>query len=133
MVVWIRKALVLAIHHRQLAEHGGMAGVRDEGLLDAALARPLQREAYGNPQPDLAELAACLAHGLARNHPFLDGNKRTAHVAYRTFLQLNAHDFDASDEEKYQAMVALAAGELDEAGFAAWLRPRLHPSPRRDA
>jgi death-on-curing protein len=133
MAVWIRKALVLAIHHRQLAEHGGMAGVRDEGLLDAALARPLQREAYGDPPPDLAELAACLAHGLARNHPFLDGNKRTAAVACETFLRLNDRVLMADDLALYPIYLALAAGELDEAGFAAWLRPRLHPSPRRDA
>ena len=81
MIAWLEKALVLAIHDRQLAEHGGTGGVRDEGLLESALARPQQLHAYGDPAPDLADLAAALAYGLARNHPFLDGNKRTAAVA----------------------------------------------------
>lgn len=127
MTHWMTRALVLAIHHRQLAEHGGMAGVRDETLLESALARPRQRDAYGDPPPDLAELAARLAYGLARNHPFVDGNKRTAHVAYRTFLLLNGLDLVALDEEKYVVMTALAAGHLSETDFAAWLRPRLAP------
>lgn len=125
MIVWIERALALAVHDRQLAEHGGGAGVRDEGLLQSALARPQQRHAYGDPPPDLAELAASLAHGLARNHPFVDGNKRTAHVCYRLFLALNGCDLVASDEEKYVAMLSLAEGSLDEAAFAAWLRPRI--------
>ena len=78
MISWLTKALVLAIHDRQLAEHGGSAGVRDEGLLESALARPQQLHAYGDPAPDLADLAAALASGLARNHPFVDGKKRSA-------------------------------------------------------
>ena len=127
MIVWISETLVLAIHHRQLTEHGGIAGVRDPALLESALARPLQRDAYGDPPPDLADLAASLAYGLARNHPFLDGNKRTAHVAYRTFLRLNGADLIATDEEKYVAMISLAEGRSSEADFAAWLRPRLAP------
>ena len=122
MIVWLEKALVLAIHDRQLAEHGGSAGVRDEGLLESALARPQQLHAYGDPAPDLADLAAALAHGLARNHPFVDGNKRTAHVAYRTFLALNGTELDATDGEKYLTMLALAEGKLSERDFAAWLR-----------
>lgn len=122
MIVWIEKRLALAIHDRQLAEHGGIAGVRDETLLDSALARPLQLHAYGDPPPDLAELAASLAFGLARNHPFGDGNKRTAHVCYRVFLALNGTELEASEEEKYIAMLRLADGTLSEAGFAAWLR-----------
>lgn len=131
MIVWISRALVLAIHHRQLAEHGGIAGLRDAALLDSALARPQQIDAYGEPPPDLAALAASLAFGLARNHAFLDGNKRTAHVAYRTFLRLNDCDLVASDEEKYVAMIGLAEGSLSEPDFAAWLRPRLRPlAPR---
>ncbi len=89
MIVWLEKTLVLDIHERQIAEHGGTGGVRDEGLLESALARPQQHYANGDPTPDLADLAAALAYGLARNHPFVDGNKRTAHVAYRTFLALN--------------------------------------------
>lgn len=125
MIVWLEKTLVLAIHDRQLAEHGGTAGVRDDGLLESALARPQQLHAYGDPAPDLADLAAALAHGLARNHAFVDGNKRTAHVAYRTFLALNDADLAGTDEEKYVAMIALAEGKLAERDFAAWLRERL--------
>jgi death on curing protein len=133
MIVWLEKALVLAIHDRQVVEHGGSAGVRDEGLLESALGRPQQLHAYGNPAPDLADLAAALAYGLARNHPFVDGNKRTAHVAYRTFLALNGADLDATDEEKYVAMLALAEGKLGERDFAAWLRPRMRLVPRGEA
>ena len=125
MIVWISKALALAIHERQLAEHGGGGGVRDEGLLDSALARPQQLHAYGEPPPDLAGLAASLAFGLACNHPFVDGNKRTAHVCYRVFVMLNGGELIASDEEKYAAMIGLADGSIDEAEFAAWLRPRI--------
>ncbi len=126
MIKWIGKPLVLAIHERQLSEHGGSAGVRDEALLDSALARPQQRHAYGDPPPDLADLAASLAYGLARNHPFVDGNKRTAHVCYRTFLALNGLTLTASNEDKYVAMIALAEGSLPEADFASWLRARIH-------
>lgn len=133
MIVWLEKTLALAIHDRQLAEHGGSAGVRDEGLLESALARPLQLHAYGDPAPDLADLAAALAHGLARNHPFLDGNKRTAHVAYRTFLALNGAELVATDEEKYLTMLALAEGNLKEQDFAAWLRPRVRAHGRGEA
>ncbi|MCF7220897.1 type II toxin-antitoxin system death-on-curing family toxin [Marilutibacter chinensis] len=122
MIIWIGKALILAIHERQLAEHGGGTGVRDEGLPESALARPLQTQAYGDPPPDLADLAAALAHGLARNHPFVDGNKRTAAVACETFLVLNGARLDASDLELYPQYIALADGSLDEAGFAGWLR-----------
>jgi death on curing protein len=119
------KTLVLAIHDRQLAEHGGGSGVRDEGLLDSALARPQQLFSYGEPAPDLADLAASLAFGLARNHPFVDGNKRTAHVCYRVFLKLNHGNLLANDEEKYAAMIGLADGSLTEKEFADWLRARI--------
>jgi death on curing protein len=125
MIVWVEKALVLAIHDRQIAEHGGSGGLRDEALLESALARALQLHAYGDPAPDLADLAAALAYGLARNHPFVDGNKRTAHVAYRTFLALNRTDVIATDDEKYVVMVALAEGKLTQRAFASWLRERL--------
>ena len=125
MIAWIGRALALAIHDRQLAEHGGSPGVRDESLLESALARPQQRHAYGDPPPDLADLAASLAFGLARNHPFIDGNKRTAHVCYRVFLALNDARLEASDEDKYVAILALAEGHLPEADFAAWLRRHL--------
>jgi death on curing protein len=99
--------------------------VRDEALLDSALARPQQLFAYGDPPPDVAALAASLAYGLARNHPFVDGNKRTAHVCYRAFLALNDAELVASEEEKYIAMLGLAEGSLDEPGFADWLRTHL--------
>jgi len=133
VVVWVEKALVLAVHDRQVAEHGGSAGLRDEGLLESALARPQQLHAYGDPAPDLADLAAALAYGLARNHPFVDGNKRTAHVAYRVFLELNGAELLATDEEKYVAILALAEGKLAESDFAAWLRERLRLASRGEA
>jgi death on curing protein len=125
MIIWIDKRFALAIHDRQLAEHGGSAGIRDEPLLDSALARPQQLHAYGDPAPDLADLAASLAFGLARNHPFVDGNKRTAHVCYRVFLALNGATIIASDEDKYITTLALAEGTLPEADFAAWLRQHI--------
>lgn len=125
MVVWITRGLASAIHERQLSEHGGAAGVRDEALLDSALARPQQLFSYGDPPPDLVELTASLAYGLARNHPFVDGNKRTAHVCYRVFLMLNGAELMASQEEKYVAMMGLADGAWSEAEFAHWLRSRV--------
>ena len=130
MIVWITRDLALAIHERQLSEHGGGIGVRDETLLESALARPQQLFAYGDPPPDLAALAASLAFGLARNHPFVDGNKRTAHVAYRVFLALNDAELEASSEEKYLHMLSLAEGSVTEAEFADWLRPRLRVQPK---
>jgi death-on-curing protein len=125
MIVWLEKDLVLAIHDRQLAEHGGASGIRDATLLESALARPQQLHAYGDPPPDLADLAASLAFGLARNHPFVDGNKRTAHVAYRVFLALNSAEVKASGENMFIAMLALAEGRLREEDFALWLRDRI--------
>lgn len=130
MILWVEKPLALAIHDRQLAEHGGNPGVRDEGLLDSALARPQQLHAYGDPRPDLADLAASLAFGLARNHPFIDGNKRTAHVCYRVFLALNDADLVVGGEEKYIAMLSLAEGGVQEAAFAAWLREHIIPTSK---
>lgn len=129
MIIWINKPFALAIHDRQLAEHGGQPGVRDGGLLESALARPQQLHAYGDPLPDLADLAASLGFGLARNHPFLDGNKRTAHVCYRSFLALNGASLSACDEDKYITMVALAEGSLPEAEFAQWLRQHSQLDP----
>lgn len=125
MIIWLGKPLVLAIHARQLSEHGGSAELRDEGLLESALARAQQLYAYGDPAPDIADLAAALAFGIARNHPFVDGNKRTAHVAYRTFLLLNGAELVATGEEKYIAMLTLAEGTLSEKKFAEWLRQRI--------
>ena len=129
MIVWITRDLALAIHERQLSEHGGGIGVRDETLLESALARPQQLFAYGDPAPDLAALAASLACALAKNHPFVDGNKRTAHVCYYVFLALNDGHLDAPLDEMYVKMLGLAEGSLDEATFAAWLRPRIVVAP----
>lgn len=125
MIVWIEKPLALMLHDRQVAEHGGLAGVREENLLDSALARPQQLFAYGDPPPDLAALAASLAYGIAKNHAFVDGNKRTAFVAYRTFLALNHARLEATPDEKYTTILALAEGNLSEAEFADWLRAHL--------
>ncbi len=125
MIVWIEKALAIAIHERQLAEHGGDSGVRDDGLLDSALGRPQQLQAYGDPPPDLADLAASLAFGLARNHPFVDGNKRTAAVACETFIMLNGAVLLADDLALYPRYVALAEGSLSETEFTSWLREHI--------
>jgi death-on-curing protein len=133
MIVWLEKALVLAIHDRQVAEHGGSAGVRDEGLLESALGRAQQLHAYGDPAPDLADLAAALAYGLARNHPFVDGNKRTAAVCCETFVELNGATLEADDLELFRDYLALAEGKLAERDFAAWLRPRIRRVPRGEA
>lgn len=118
--VWIEASVVLAVHDEQLAEHGGAGGVRDAGLLESALARPLQLASYG--EPDVADLAAAYGFGLARNHPFIDGNKRTAFVAVELFLALNGWSLTADDASCVLTMLALAAGELSEAGFATWVR-----------
>lgn len=125
MITWISRTLALAIHDRQLAEHGGGTGVRDEGLLESALARPQQLFAYGDPSPDLAQLAASVAHGLARNHPFVDGNKRTAAVACEVFIVLNGGRLAATDLELYPQYLGLSEGSISEAEFADWLRPRI--------
>lgn len=125
MIVWLEKPLALAIHDRQLAEHGGSSGVRDEGLLESALARPQQLYAYGDPVPDIADLAASLAHGIARNHPFVDGNKRTAYICCEIFLTLNDVELEATAEEKYLTILGLAEGKLKLEDFAAWLRKHI--------
>lgn len=127
MIIWLEKELVLAIHDRQLAEHGGSSGVRDDTLLESALARPQQQLAYG--EPDLASLAASLAFGRARNHPFVDGNKRTAAVACETFIELNGGELVAEDVELFTQYIALAEGKLKEPDFAAWLREHIRLSP----
>ena len=119
---WITPDITLALHDRQLAEHGGQAGLRDESLLLSALARPQQLLAYGDPPPDLCAMAAAYAYGIAKNHPFLDGNKRTAFVVYRLFLKWNGIELNAEKSERYATMLALAAGEMTEDNFADWLR-----------
>lgn len=125
--VWVPKEVLTAVHAEQLAEHGGAAGTRDEGLFDSALARPQQLATYG--EPDAADLAASYAFGIARNHPFIDGNKRTAMVAAELFLALNGIELTASDAECVVQMLQLTAGDLPEADFAAWLRQHLSPYP----
>ncbi len=118
--VWIEEEIVLIIHGEQLAEHGGAEGLRDRGLLESALTRPLNRAAY--EKPDVAELAAAYGFGLARNHPFVDGNKRTAYVLTELFLALNGYHLLADDVACVLTMLAVAAGEMDEAAFADWIR-----------
>lgn len=122
---WVETDIVLAIHEEQLAEHGGADGVRDMGLLESALARPQNLLAYG--KPDLADLAAAYAAGIARNHPFVDGNKRTAWVVAETFVELNDAEIAADDASAYEAMLGLAEGRIDEKAFATWMRPQLKP------
>ncbi len=124
-VIWLLEETVIAIHHRQIAEHGGGEGVRDEGLLASASARPQNLLAYGQPQPDLAALAAAYAFGIARDHPFVDGNKRTALVVVRTFLLLNGVDLEAGQDEKFLNFLQLAEGSLTEAELADWIRNRI--------
>ena len=119
---WIDVAVVLAIHDQQIAEHGGAAGVRDMGLLEGALARPAQLAAYG--APDLFDLAATYAHGIARDHPFVDGNKRTAYVVCMLFLRLHGMRLDASGPDRVLAFEQLGKGALDRDGLAGWLRSR---------
>ena len=123
--VWLTLDVILAVHEEQLAEHGGREGMRDLGLPESALARPQNLAAYG--EPDLPALAASLGYGLACNHPFVDGNKRTAFVAVEAFLLLNGLELAAGDAEAVVVMLDLAAGGLPEEGFAAWLRDNTRP------
>lgn len=118
--VWIDIEVALVAHEEQLAEHGGAAGIRDRSMLESALARPQNLIAYG--EPDIADLAASYAFGIARNHPFVDGNKRTALVVSETFLMLNGCTLTATDAEMVVAFLALAAGELSVDELADWFR-----------
>jgi death on curing protein len=118
--VWIDPTVIEAVHEAQLAEHGGIVGVRDAGLLASALARPENLAAYGSP--DVAALAAAYGYGISRNHPYLDGNKRTAFVAVELFLALNGHALQADDASCVMTMLAGASGELSEEAFAQWIR-----------
>ncbi len=123
MTLWLARETVLAIHDEQLSEHGGAAGVRDAGLLESALARPLNAASYG--EPDLAELAALYALGIVRNHPFIDGNKRTAYVALETFIRVNGSLFPVADAMAVVVMQDLAAGEMADAEFIDWVRENI--------
>ncbi|RZF64969.1 type II toxin-antitoxin system death-on-curing family toxin [Sphingomonas populi] len=118
--IWVDPAVAVAAHGEQLAEHGGAAGVRDMSMLESAMARPLNLVAYGDP--DVAELAASYAFGIARNHPFTDGNKRTAAVVSETFLMLNGYRLVCSDVELVTTFLALAAGELTVDALSDWFR-----------
>lgn len=127
---WMTKSSLLLLHGESVAEHGGSAGLRDEGLLDSALGRPLNLLAYADPAapPDFAALAASYTVGLAKNHPFVDGNKRAAFLATGLFLYLNGYRLNASQTEATITMLAVATGDLTEDEFSAWLRT--HAAPR---
>jgi death-on-curing protein len=123
--VWVVPAAGLAVHAEQMAEHGGGDGVRDAGLFESAMARPRNLALY--EEPDVAALAAAYAFGIARNHPFVDGNKRTAAVVCETFLMLNDYRLGATDAELVVAILALAAGDMSETDLADWLRSHISP------
>jgi death-on-curing protein len=126
---WISEQFALMIHKRQLAEHGGLDGVRDLGLLQSALARPRHMFAYTDPTPPLTALAAAYGFGIARNHPFLDGNKRTAAVTCEAFLELNGLTIVADDLAMFPIFLGLAAGSVSEEELAAWLAINTRPNP----
>lgn len=117
---WVTKQALLLLHAESLAEHGGGTGIRDEGLLDSALARPLNLVAYG--APDVADLAACYGVGLAKNHPFVDGNKRAALLATGLFLYFNGYKLTATQADTTLTVLGVASGDVAEHAFAAWLR-----------
>ncbi len=117
---WLRGDIVIAMHDEQIAEHGGSPGIRDAGLLSSALARPQNLAAYG--EPSVFNLAAAYAFGVIQNHPFVDGNKRAGFLAAYVFLDLNGWELVASEAEAVAAVMALATGEMDEAGFSDWLK-----------
>ena len=121
---WVPRLVIEAVHVDQVREHGGLIGIRDENALESALARARQRWSY-EPETDLSRLAADYAYGIARDHPFRDGNKRVAFIAAVTFLGLNGLDFVAPEDEVVEKMLALASGELDEDGVAGWIRSRV--------
>ena len=121
--IWVDAAVAIAAHEEQLAEHGGAIGVRDPNMLESAMARPLNLVAYG--EPDAADLAAAYAFGIARNHPFADGNKRTAAVVSETFLMLNGLRLTCDDVELVTTFLALAAGELTVDQLSTWFRAHI--------
>jgi death-on-curing protein len=122
---WIRADLVYAVHEIQLARHGGLDGIRDKNAVESALARPEQLNAYGNPKPDAADLAAAYAYGFARNHGFSDGNKRTAWVIARVFLADNGLSLQFSEINAIHTMESVASGSLEEKQLADWFRQRI--------
>lgn len=124
-MIWILLETVKAIHSRQIAEHGRIDGIRDEGLLLSALARPQNLLAYSEETLEISALAASYSYGVARNHPFFDGNKRTAYVIMRTFLLLNVYDIQVGQEEKYITFLKLAEGNLSEDDLKKWIQDNL--------
>ena len=122
---WIDRRALLLLHDESIAEHGGAPGIRDEGLFESAMSRPLNRAAYG--EPEVAELAAAYGVGLAKNHAFVDGNKRVAFLAVGLFLALNGQRLVATQAEATVVMLDLAAGVMDEAAFTTWLRAHIQP------
>jgi death-on-curing protein len=130
VTVWLSHQLILAIHDEQLAEHGGALGTRDDGLLASALARPLHRPGYGDP--DIAELASLYAIAIARNRPFVDGNKRTAYVALKIFILLNGCGFPVGEVDAVVHMLQIAAGDIGDDAFIAWVRSVM-TSPTRSS
>jgi death-on-curing protein len=122
---WVNRQVLLLLHDESLAEHGGAPGLRDDGLLDSALGRPLNLALYG--EPDLASLAASYGFGLAKNHAFVDGNKRAAFLAVGLFLAVNAYRLHATQAEATLTVLAMAAGEMDEEAFAQWIRVHIQP------
>ena len=123
--IWINLRVVKAFHDRQINEHGGLAGLRDEGLLLSAWLRSENAYHYSDPKPDVAQLAAAYGFGLAKNHPFNDANKRTALIAIRLFLKLNGYDLVVSPEDKYKTIIRVAASEISEYELALWIRENL--------
>ncbi len=124
---WLKRPTVLTLHRLQIEEHGGSHGLRDEGLLDSALARPRQEHAY-EPESDLAALAAAYGFGLAKNHAFVDGNKRVPFVTMYVFLGLNGYEIAAPEPEVVTVMESVAAGTMGEADLADWLRAAMQPT-----
>ena len=123
--IWINLRVIKAFHDRQINEHGGLPGLRDEGLLLSALSRPENAYHYSDPKLDVAELAAAYDFGLARNHPFNDATTRTALMAMRLFLKLNGYDLVASAKDKYKTIIRVAASEISENELAQWIRKNL--------
>ena len=126
--IWLNRDIILAIQGELLARFGGLEGIRDDGLLDSALGRPLQRFHY--EKPDLFDLAASYAHGLVKNHPFFDGNKRIGFMAAYTFLGVNGQQLEAPEEQAALQTLALAGGEIAADTYAAWLRKSCSPAWR---
>ena len=124
--LWLSRIALEAIHEGQIREHGGSHGVRDEGLLESVLGRPRHRHIY-EPDADLASLAAAYGFGICKNHPFVDGNKRTALMAMYAFLEVNGFELDAPEPEAVQVMLGVADGSVDEDALAGWIRRRLRP------